>query len=153
MKRLRDGHRGKTPRQERFQGIFASSTAIPQVSVTPAKTRPAPTNPERAAKYGCTATARTAPRTTSPPAWRSRSTLGLFAARLRVFLGGLPIQGPPGLLAGGQHHPRAGLAAGVLRAMDTVTSVQYRGQTSRRTIGPPADAHFQQVGLGFRLLP
>ncbi len=36
----------------RFQGIFASSMPIPQVSVIPAKTRPAPTNADSPRKLG-----------------------------------------------------------------------------------------------------
>jgi len=36
----------------RFHGILASRSPMPQVSVTPAKIKPAPTNPDRAIHQG-----------------------------------------------------------------------------------------------------
>ena len=49
-------------------GIRASIIPIPHVSVTPANTRPAPTNAGIPANQGCTVRARTPPRNASAPA-------------------------------------------------------------------------------------
>jgi hypothetical protein len=52
----------------RFQGIRASNSPMPQVSVTPANTSPAPTNAASPAHAGCTSQPRATPRRTSDPA-------------------------------------------------------------------------------------
>ena len=51
-----------------FQGIRASSNPIPQKSVMPAKTNPAPTNADRPKKPRCTNQPSTTPMNTSEPA-------------------------------------------------------------------------------------
>src|SRR5262249_45537016 len=51
-----------------FHGIRARSIPIPQVSVTPAKTSPAPTKADRPTNAGCTSQPRMAPSSTSSPA-------------------------------------------------------------------------------------
>ena len=70
--RANQGTTGKqqqiTHRRTRFQGITASSRAIPQKPLTPAKVRPAPTNQVMAIQPGATRLLRISPSRISDPA-------------------------------------------------------------------------------------